>query len=150
MERKLFVNEKMAKLESLCREQGLPLTVQRRAILETLAARADHPTADQVYDAVKGVVRGVSRTTVYRVLEALVGLGVVARVSNPEARARFDADTARHHHLICTGCGSVRDCHDERLSGIEVPTEVGEGFEVKGFSLAITGVCGSCRRGTAH
>jgi Fur family peroxide stress response transcriptional regulator len=150
MERKRFVSEKMVRLETLCREQGLPLTVQRRAILENLAARTDHPTADQVYDAVKGIVRGVSRTTVYRVLETLVGLGVVTRVSNPEARARFDADTARHHHLLCAGCGSVRDCHDERLNGIEVPAEVADGFEVKDFSLAITGLCGACRRQTAE
>ncbi len=140
----------MMKLESLCRLQGLALTMQRRAVLETLAARTDHPTADQVYDAVRGVVRGVSRTTVYRVLEALVGLGIVARVSNPQSRARFDADTGRHHHLICIGCGSVTDCHDERLNGIDVPGEVGEAFAVRDFSLAITGLCSSCRRAAGH
>jgi Fe2+ or Zn2+ uptake regulation protein len=27
-----------------------------------------------------------------------------------------------------------------------VPAEVGTGFEVRNFSLAITGLCGSCRR----
>ena len=140
----------MMKLERVCREQGLALTVQRRIILETLAARTDHPTADQVYDAVKGVIRGVSRTTVYRVLETFVGLGVVAKVSNPQARARFDADTGRHHHLICTGCDTVMDCHDERLNGIEIPAEVQAGFEVRDFSLAITGVCESCRREKRH
>lgn len=140
----------MTKLESFCREQGLALTVQRRMILETLAARTDHPTADHIYDVVKGRIRGVSRTTVYRVLETFVRLGIVARVSNPQAIARFDADTARHHHLICTGCAAVVDCHDERLNGIEIPTEVQAGFEVKDFSFAITGLCGSCRRGKDH
>ena len=140
----------MIKLEHVCREHGLALTVQRRIILETLAARTDHPTADQVYDAVKGVVRGVSRTTVYRVLETFVGLGVVAKVSNPQARARFDADTGRHHHLICTGCDTVMDCHDERLNRIEVPAEIDAGFEVRDFSLAITGLCECCRREKRH
>ena len=140
----------MMKLEHVCREHGLALTVQRRIILETLAARTDHPTADQVYDAVKVVVRGVSRTTVYRVLETFVGLGVVAKVSNPQARARFDADTGRHHHLICTGCDTVMDCHDERLNRIEVPAEIDAGFEVRDFSLAITGLCECCRREKRH
>ena len=150
MERERFVKEKLGKLEDFCREQGVPLTVQRRVILETLAARTDHPTADHVYDAVRGVIRGVSRTTVYRVLETFVRLGIVSKVSNPQAKARFDADTARHHHLICTGCDTVTDCRDERLSGIELPGEVQAGFEVRDFSLAITGLCGSCRKNNIH
>src|SRR5512143_925366 len=143
MERQQFMDAKMMSLERVCREQGLALTVQRRIILETLAARTDHPTADQVYDAVKGLIRGVSRTTVYRVLETFVGLGVVAKVSNPRARARFDADMGRHHHLVCTGCDTVMDCHDERLNGIEIPAQVQAGFEVRDFSLVITGLCAS-------
>jgi Fur family transcriptional regulator, peroxide stress response regulator len=146
MNRQPFVDGKISMFESLCRERGLALTVQRRIILENLASRADHPTADQIYEAVKERIRGLSRTTVYRVLETFVLLGVVTKVSNPQAKARFEADTVRHHHLICSGCKSVTDCHDERLDGIEVPAEVGTGFEVRNFSLAITGLCGSCRR----
>ena len=67
--------EKRQRLESferLCRERGLSLTVQRRAVLEAVLDRGDHPTADQVYDEVKERLPGLSRTTVYRVLETLV------------------------------------------------------------------------------
>jgi Fur family peroxide stress response transcriptional regulator len=149
MKRREFIDEKMAMLESYCRDQGMALTVQRRTILETLAKHTDHPTADQLYEEVKGVIRGVSRTTVYRVLETFVQRGVVIKVSKPGAKARFDADTGRHHHLICLGCDAVVDCHDERLQGIEVPNEVASGFEVRSFSLAITGFCEKCRRQTA-
>jgi Fur family peroxide stress response transcriptional regulator len=145
-----FVNEKIRSLEKLCRERGLALTIQRRIILENLSSRNDHPTAEQIYEAVKDQIRGVSRTTVYRVLEIFVRLGVVAKVSNPHAKARFEADTERHHHLICIDCDSVADCHDSRLDGIEVPTEVGAGFEVRDFSLAITGLCSSCQREKTH
>jgi Fur family peroxide stress response transcriptional regulator len=150
MTRQRFVTGKMKMVESFCREQGVPLTVQRRIILETLAARTDHPTADHVYDAVRGIIRGVSRTTVYRVLETFVRLGIVTKVSNPQAKARFDADTERHHHLICTGCDAVTDCHDERLGGIDLPGNVQPGFEVKDFSLAITGLCGDCLKKNVH
>jgi Fur family peroxide stress response transcriptional regulator len=150
MKRRDFVNEKMMVLESYCRDQGMALTVQRRTILETLAARTDHPTADQLYEEVRRLIRGVSRTTVYRVLETFVQRGVVVKVSNPGAKARFDADSGRHHHLICLGCDAVVDCHDDRLRGIEVPSRVGSGFEVKDFSLAITGFCEKCRHGSAH
>jgi len=148
MKRRDFVNEKLMVLESCCRDRGMALTVQRRTILETLAARTDHPTADQLYEDVKGVVRGVSRTTVYRVLETFVQRGIVVKVSKPGAKARFDADTGRHHHLICLGCDAVVDCHDERLQGIDVPNELESRFEVRDFSLAITGFCSNCRAGT--
>jgi Fur family peroxide stress response transcriptional regulator len=145
MKRQQFVDAKLRKLESLCRTEGIPLTVQRRMILESLAARTDHPTADQIYDTVKGLIIGVSRTTVYRVLETFVRLGVVIRVSNPQAKARFDADTRRHHHLICLGCDTVMDCLDERLAGIELPTIIQDGFEMEGYSFCITGSCAACR-----
>jgi Fur family peroxide stress response transcriptional regulator len=144
MKRQQFVDAKIRKLESLCRTEGIPLTVQRRIILESLAARTDHPTADQIYDTVKGRIRGVSRTTVYRVLETLVRLGVVIRVSNPQAKARFDAETRRHHHLICLGCDTVMDCLDERLTGIELPTVIQDGFTMEAYSFSITGFCAAC------
>ncbi len=139
-----FIDFKAKELERVCRSQGVALTMQRRTILEALAARTDHPTADQVYDAVKGTIKGVSRTTVYRVLEALVGLGVVIKVSNPRARARFDANVARHHHLICLGCDAVTDCRDGRLNGLDVPQIDQGGFAMKDYSLTIIGYCAAC------
>src|SRR6266540_3191901 len=136
MDRREFINLKRRELENICRVQGIPLTMQRQIILETLAARTDHPTADQIYDAVKGLIRGLSRTTVYRVLEMMVRLGVVVKVSNLHAKARFDANTARHHHLLCLTCDAVIDCHDERLNMIEMPVLAPTDFEIEDFSLS--------------
>ena len=123
MKQQHLVDEKIKSFENLCHEQGLALTIQRRIILENLSSRYDHPTADPIYEAVKDQIRGLSRTTIYRVMETFVRLGVVAKVSNPHAKARFEADTVRHHHLICLDCNSVADYHDDRLDGIEVTTE---------------------------
>ena len=144
MRRQPFVDAKLKSLEMLCRSQGVALTVQRRVILKAVAGRTDHPTADQIYDAVKETINGVSRTTVYRVLEAFVRLGVVTRVSNPQAITRFDADVSRHHHLICLSCEAVMDCPDERLEGVKIPKISLQGFTVKDISLTITGFCSAC------
>jgi Fur family peroxide stress response transcriptional regulator len=91
---------KEKELEQICREHGLSMTIQRRAILENLVGRNDHPTADQIYDSIKDQLKGISRTTVYRVLETLVSVGLARKISNPESKARFDADTSRHHHAL--------------------------------------------------
>ncbi|MEZ4484291.1 MAG: transcriptional repressor [Syntrophotaleaceae bacterium] len=70
--------------------------------------RKDHPTADQLFDDLKST-SGVSRTTVYRILETFVRVGLVVKISSPQAKARFDANTCRHHHISCVQCGEVAD-----------------------------------------
>ena len=142
----LFVEEKLHLLEARCRQHGLSMTVQRRAIMENLASRVDHPTADQIYHAIRDRLRGVSRTTVYRVLEAFVRLGVAQKISNPEAKARFDADTARHHHVVCVYCDTVADVCDERLNDLAVPVSTESGFTILDYSISFVGVCPACRQ----
>lgn len=140
-----FEEIKLNELASLCRAQGVPLTLQRRAILEDLAGRCDHPTADQLYETVTARYPGISRTTVYRVLETFVQLGVARKISNPEAAARFDADTRRHHHLVCRVCHGVADFSSAELDRISLPPVIGDGFMVADYSLTVTGLCSRCR-----
>jgi Fur family peroxide stress response transcriptional regulator len=135
---------KTTEFEHVCKKHGLALTIQRRAILESLASRLDHPTADQVYEDVADKIKGVSRTTVYRVLETFVSIGLAKKISNPESKARFDADTSRHHHLTCTKCGLVLDLFDSTLNNLQVPTVIGKEFEVMDYSITFTGLCSAC------
>ncbi|HZV81304.1 MAG TPA: transcriptional repressor [Geobacteraceae bacterium] len=131
-------------MEELCKKHKLSLTVQRRAILENLSSRTDHPTADQIYAAIQHRITGISRTTVYRVLETFVHLGLAQKISNPEAKARFDADTSRHHHAICLNCEEVTDIFSDELSSLNLP-DVGHDFEMLDYSVNFTGLCRKCR-----
>ena len=56
-------------IEKICREHSLPLTTQRRAVLEALALRHDDPTVDEIWADVRSTTPEISRTTVYRILE---------------------------------------------------------------------------------
>lgn len=136
--------------ESACRKNGLALTVQRRAICEALACRKDHPTADQVYEDIKAKLKGVSRTTVYRVLDTLVSIGVAKRISIPDSKARFDGDTQRHHHLTCMKCGTVFDLHDESLNNLQTSLDIGTGFEIMDYSITFSGLCSGCRNSVTY
>lgn len=140
-----MLNSKCRELETVCRNRGLGLTIQRRAILESLASRTDHPTADQVHEDISNRLKGVSRTTVYRVLETFVSLGIAKKISNPESKARFDADTSRHHHMSCIKCGSVIDLHEPGLNNIELPPDINAEFEIIDYSITFTGLCRHCR-----
>lgn len=134
------------KLEKACRSRGIPLTVQRRVVLELLAQHGDHPSAEEIYREVAGRLPGISRTTVYRTLETLVRLGLARRVSHPGGTARFDPITRRHHHLVCIRCGRIFDWDDPRLDALPLPEMRLEDFEISDFSIHFEGRCGECRR----
>ncbi len=140
----IFVAEKLRLMKERCRIHKLSLTAQRRAILENLASRKDHPTADQIYGAIQGRVNGLSRTTVYRVLETFVQLGLASKICSPEAKSRFEADTKRHHHAVCNHCEAVVDIYSDSLDNIDIPVD-GTCFDIHDFSVSFTGLCSNCR-----
>jgi Fur family peroxide stress response transcriptional regulator len=138
-------HERLASFERGCRQRGLALTVQRRTVFEELAGRKDHPTADQVYDAVHRRLPSLSRTTVYRVLDTLVETGFARRVHHPDAVVRYDPATGRHHHLVCEGCGALVDLDDSEVPRVALPDAKGRGFRIRDYSVSFTGLCSNCR-----
>lgn len=134
----------VARWEALCRGQGLPLTVQRRAVLRTLLGRRDHPTADQIYADVARRLRGISRATVYRILEVLARAGVVRKVWHGAAAARFEIPARRHHHLVCVACNRVTDFEDPALEGLQPPAARRFGFRLMDYSVQFLGLCRAC------
>jgi Fur family peroxide stress response transcriptional regulator len=132
-------------LESICRRKGLRLTYQRKAILTALAGRTDHPTADQLFEQIHADLPEVSRTTVYRVLEKLVGAGVARMVSHPGSTARFEALNSRHHHLACRRCGLLADIVTPGLNELPLPSTRGLGFRIEDYSIQFMGICSDCK-----
>jgi Fur family peroxide stress response transcriptional regulator len=141
---------RMQQFEAACRAHGLPITVQRRRIFEVLRDRTDHPTPDQVYTAVKEMLPGVSRTTVYRVLDTLVRVGVLTKASSPGAASRVDPRTSRHHHLVCQRCDRLFDVDEEAVEHRIRPPDVRrQGFAIRGYSIYFTGLCAACQEKAA-
>jgi Fur family peroxide stress response transcriptional regulator len=134
----------MAEFEKLCRQNGIPLTVQRRVILKALLHRHDHPTADQIAEDVAILLPGVSRTTVYRVLETLVRINLARKVCHPGAAARFEVESHRHHHLVCIQCGRMIDLDDPRLDNLPFPDALIHDFELTDYSIQFRGTCAGC------
>lgn len=137
---------RLEQFEAACRERGLAVTVQRRRILELLLDRTDHPTADQVYEVAQQQLPGISRTTVYRVLDALVELGMIKKVSSPGAAVRYDPATRHHHHLVCTCCERLIDFDDTGLdAALQAAPVRPEAFQVRDISVYVYGLCAECR-----
>jgi Fur family peroxide stress response transcriptional regulator len=139
-------------LERACtalRERALPVTVQRRALLEAFLGRTDHPTVDTLHADVGHTLAGLNRATVYRTLETLVELGLASRVAQPGAACRYDPCVERHHHLVCERCEAVEDVFRTELDGLRLPRP-SSGFVARNFSVLFTGLCATCARLSAR
>lgn len=136
---------RIEELERACRERGLPVTVQRRAVFEAVLGRDDHPTADDVYDEVKDRLPGISRASVYRILYALAEFGLIKRICQPGSTARFDPEIDRHHHLVCLECESIIDFEAERFNDLPLPDVRAHGFEIVEYHVHFRGICARCR-----
>lgn len=142
--------DRIGQLERACRERGLPVTVQRRTVLETILDREDHPTADQVCDQVRRRLPAISRASVYRILDMLVELGLIEKICHPGSAARFDPRTDRHHHLVCMRCEAIIDLEDRRFDGLALPNARRYGFEIRDYHIHFRGICADCRRKSTH
>jgi len=140
-EKELRVRE----LKRLCHERGERFTVQRRVILETVLDFDDHPSAEQIYEAVETRLPGLARTTVYRTLEHFVRIGLISKACHPGRVARYDPRTELHHHLVCLHCNDFIDFQDERLNRLPIPDTSDFGFEICDYRVQIRGICRSCR-----
>lgn len=142
-------HRRLEELQRICREQGLPLTVQRRAVLDAVLERDDHPTADQVLQVVHQRMPGVARATVYRTLEALARMGVIAKASLPGHPARYDRLVEPHHHFVCRECDTIIDVIDSSIDAVPLPDTSRLGIEVTDFTVQLRGVCPACRAKSA-
>ena len=121
---------------------GQRYTEQRAAVFRFLAGTCEHPSADEVFTAVRGDIPDISLATVYKALETLVSCGLAVKLTYGDDSARYDARTDDHYHSRCLRCGIVRDVPGE---SVEMPrVQVGEGFRVEGFRVEVVGYCPIC------
>lgn len=125
------------------RKLGLKLTPQRLAILEYLENTREHPSAEDIYNALKERFPSMSFATVYNTLEVLVERGLVKELGIDPSKKRFDSFTHPHHHFICRKCGKILDV--ERNFDITIPAELSD-CEVTNFQVVFEGFCRDCKK----
>ena len=128
------------------RESGLPVTTQRRAVFVAILERRDHPTAEQVYRAVRQDLPQISRMTVHRILGTFVLLGLVAKTCHLGSAARFDPKIRQHHHLVCLDCGAIVDLEEPRLNRLPWPKVDPREFTIQDYHVHFRGQCARCRQ----
>jgi len=133
-------------LRSALEKGGWRYTRQRAAVFNYLSAVESHPTAEEVYVAVRQELPKISLATVYKALEALVDCHLANKLASNEGPARYDSHCDGHYHLRCLKTGKVQDLptrfDPELLHKID-PHLIEQlqtiGFQVTGYRLEVTG-----------
>jgi Fur family peroxide stress response transcriptional regulator len=125
---------------------GCRYTAQRAAVFGYLEQVKTHPTAEEVYRAVRHALPRISLATVYKALEALVDARLATKLTSGDGSARYDCRGEDHYHLRDITTGEIRDLpvdfDPELLAKIDpalVEKLAGTGFQVTGYRLEVLG-----------
>jgi Fe2+ or Zn2+ uptake regulation protein len=141
-------------LRLILERAGLRCTPQRLAVYDQLCALAYHPTAEEVFGAVRGTIPRISLATVYKALESLVAVGAATKLTAGigQTSARYDARLDLHFHFRCLRTGTIFDlptAFDPDLITKLDPAHSDylnrHGFEVVGYHLELLGYEGQDR-----
>ena len=130
--------------------RGQRYTAQRAAVYRFLYGTDVHPTAEEVYRAVRAELPGISLATVYKSLETIVRCGLAEKLTYGDSSARYDGRTDPHPHVHCLACGQVADVQGQVPPAelTRLRDQVGS-FRVTGYRVEFTGYCASCDPGGA-
>jgi Fur family ferric uptake transcriptional regulator len=123
------------------------VTPQRLLVLQALAARGGHMTAEEVMRWAAPHAQGLNLATVYRTLELLVSLGLVAQTDLGGEATSFELVGAEpHHHLVCVRCGVMIEMDDDLFQALRAAVLERYDFDARSRHVALFGVCGDCQR----
>jgi Fur family peroxide stress response transcriptional regulator len=122
------------------------LTRQRKVVLDVVRSGDSHPTAGEVFDAARKLMPAISFATVYNSLRYLKKAGLVREVASfGKSPSRYDSETARHDHAICSACGTLVDFDLPGTVELIRSAARASRFKPESVHLTLVGLCPGCR-----
>ena len=129
------------------RRHGHRVTPQRVIILEAMAARGGHMTAEEIYQLVSGDHPYINRSTVYRTLDMLSREHIISATDLGKGCTHYEVRRDEpHHHMVCQQCGQVAEVDHTLLEPLRLALKRKYDFSANIEHFAIFGICGACRR----
>lgn len=121
------------------------LTRQRRLVLDVVQMDEAHPTAAEVFDRARKAMPGISFATVYNSLRYLREQGLVREIAFGNGASRYDRETERHDHAICSECGKLVDFDLPGTVALTRAAARAAHFQAESVHLTLVGLCPKCR-----
>jgi Fe2+ or Zn2+ uptake regulation protein len=129
---------------------GMRRTAQRTMVYDAIVRLGGHCTAEGITAEVRKTRPGFSRSTVYRVLEALTASGSVYATHLGEGATHYELASGDHHHAVCQVCGGVLHIEDGLVTALESHLEDLHHFKPARTEVLVVGICDECSRTPAH
>lgn len=127
------------------KKNNIRMTSQRLAILEYLAIDGNHPTANEIYEALQDETLNMSVATIYNNLNFFKEAGILKELPFGDGSSRYDLTESRHYHAMCLNCGKVVDFDYPELENADDIIELQTNFKVVNHDFKITGLCEDCK-----
>ncbi len=127
------------------------LNANAQAVLEAVRSTENHPTALEVYEAVKRERPRIGLASVYRILHHLVEQEYIRELDLGDESSRYDGRTSRHDHAICRSCGMLLDLPVEVILSQHALQDAARaaGIELESHEVRLYGLCTSCQKSLA-
>ncbi len=145
------MNITMADLRRKFHDRQYKLTSQRQTVLQAFIDNPDrHLSAEDVYNIVRQRSPEIGLATVYRTLELFGELDILQHLDFGDGRQRYELNETstphHHHHLICLGCGKVKEFGVDLLETLESAIAKESQFAIVDHQLKFYGYCQDCQK----
>jgi len=121
------------------------LTPQRETVLRVIRDSENHLTASEIFEAARRLRPTISYATVYNSLRYLKDSGLIHEIQFGNAASRYDRETTRHDHAMCTRCGKLVDFDLDLSKELMRAAARRSGFKAEAVRLTLHGLCPGCR-----
>jgi len=131
----------------LLHASGRRRTPQRELILSILEETDEHLDAEQILNRARRHLPDLNLTTVYRTLEVLQSMGIVAQryFARDHGREYYEAAVKReHYHFTCLGCGEIIELHTPRIRQAQQELMQTLGLVISHACVCFEGYCADC------
>jgi Fur family peroxide stress response transcriptional regulator len=109
-------------------------------------ARDVHPTAAELFQEARKMMPEISFATVYNSLRYLKEAGLVTEIASfGKGASRYDSETYRHDHAICSECGKLVDFDLPGTVALTRAAARASRFQAESVHLTLYGLCPKCR-----
>ncbi|MES2220544.1 MAG: Fur family transcriptional regulator [Acidobacteriota bacterium] len=129
-------------------QQGIRLTAQRRALIETIQEAKSHLDAESLLQLARKRDANIDRATVYRTLDVLKRRGMIDELDLMHLNGEkhyYEVKTQKDHlHLACFECGKIEEFTTPTFEKLKREIADKNDFSIQVMRLEVGGLCGKC------
>ncbi len=105
-------------IKSYISKHGLKVTHQRVAVIEAIMKNNNHPCVEDLFKELSQNVHGLSKATLYNILEQFCEKGILKKITTMDGKLRYDLKHLPHHHIHNINDGTITDYYDDEINEI--------------------------------